>query len=122
MHRFHLPAEHWESSTLPPDESHHCVNVLRLKANERVTVFDGSGREAAAIIVDNPLVTFAKEENFNVSVVPTLAIQYCEQRYLTNDGNFCERFNEWWEDNWDPLGAESVYNIRKQLSINGKVL
>jgi len=55
MHRFHLPAENWESSTLPPDESHHCVNVLRLEAKERVTVFDGSGSEAAAVIlVANP--------------------------------------------------------------------
>ena len=55
MHRFHLPAENWESSTLPPDESHHCVNVLRLETDERVTVFDGSGREAAAVILEaNP--------------------------------------------------------------------
>lgn len=52
MHRFHLPAENWESATLPSGESHHCVNVLRLGANERITVFDGSGREAAAVIVD----------------------------------------------------------------------
>ena len=55
MHRFHLPAENWESSTLSPDESHHCTNVLRLQAKERVTVFDGSGREAAAVILEaNP--------------------------------------------------------------------
>jgi 16S rRNA (uracil1498-N3)-methyltransferase len=55
MHRFHLPAEHWESATLPVGESHHCANVLRLEADERVTVFDGAGREAAAVIVEaNP--------------------------------------------------------------------
>ena len=55
MHRFHLPTESWESSTLPPDESHHCVNVLRLEADERVVLFDGAGREAAAVIVEaNP--------------------------------------------------------------------
>ncbi len=52
MHRFHLPAESWESSTLPAEESHHCVNVLRLGANERITVFDGAGREASAVIVE----------------------------------------------------------------------
>jgi 16S rRNA (uracil1498-N3)-methyltransferase len=61
MHRFHLPAENWESSTLPPDESHHCVNVLRLEADERVTVFDGSGREAAAVILEaNPKAVVLK--------------------------------------------------------------
>lgn len=55
MHRFHLPAENWESATLPGPESHHCANVLRLEVGERVTVFDGSGREAAAVIVEaNP--------------------------------------------------------------------
>jgi 16S rRNA (uracil1498-N3)-methyltransferase len=55
LHRFHLPAENWESSTLPAQESHHCANVLRLEAGERITVFDGAGREAAAVIVEaNP--------------------------------------------------------------------
>ncbi len=52
MHRFHLPSENWESATLPAGESHHCVNVLRLGANERITVFDGAGREAAAVIAE----------------------------------------------------------------------
>lgn len=51
MHRFHLPAKIWETSTLSPEESHHCVNVLRLGVDERVTVFDGDGREASAKIV-----------------------------------------------------------------------
>ncbi len=51
MHRFHLPAEVWETATLSADESHHCVNVLRLGADDRVTVFDGAGREASAKIV-----------------------------------------------------------------------
>lgn len=51
MHRFHLPADLWETATLPPGESHHCVNVLRLGPDERVTVFDGAGREASAKIV-----------------------------------------------------------------------
>jgi 16S rRNA (uracil1498-N3)-methyltransferase len=51
MHRFYLPVETWETATLSPDESHHCVNVLRLGAGDRVTVFDGAGREASAKIV-----------------------------------------------------------------------
>lgn len=50
MHRFYLPPESWESATLDPSESHHCVNVLRLDKGKRVTIFDGAGREASAII------------------------------------------------------------------------
>lgn len=50
MHRFHLPADRWESATLDPKESHHCLHVLRLAAGDRVTVFDGRGRESMATI------------------------------------------------------------------------
>ena len=51
MHRFYLPPESWDSATLARAESHHCTNVLRLGAGEKVTVFDGCGREASAAIV-----------------------------------------------------------------------
>lgn len=51
MHRFYLPAEIWETATLSSDESRHCVDVLRLGAGDRITVFDGAGREARATIV-----------------------------------------------------------------------
>jgi 16S rRNA (uracil1498-N3)-methyltransferase len=50
MHRFHLPTELWESATLDPKESHHCLQVLRLAEGDRVTIFDGQGREAMATI------------------------------------------------------------------------
>lgn len=50
MHRFHLRPENWDSATLDPEESHHCSHVLRLNEGDRVTVFDGAGREAQATI------------------------------------------------------------------------
>lgn len=50
MHRFHLGPELWDSATLDESESHHCLNVLRLAEGDRVTVFDGFGREAQAIL------------------------------------------------------------------------
>ncbi len=50
MHRFHLPTDRWESAALDPKESHHCLHVLRLAEGDRVTVFDGQGREAMATI------------------------------------------------------------------------
>lgn len=50
MHRFHLPTDLWESATLDPKESHHCLQVLRLAEGDRVTIFDGQGREAMATI------------------------------------------------------------------------
>jgi 16S rRNA (uracil1498-N3)-methyltransferase len=50
MHRFHLAPEFWDSATLDESESHHCLNVLRLSEGDRVTVFDGRGREAQAVL------------------------------------------------------------------------
>jgi 16S rRNA (uracil1498-N3)-methyltransferase len=35
---------------LDPEESHHCSHVLRLCEGDRVTVFDGAGREGQATI------------------------------------------------------------------------
>ena len=50
MHRFHLRPENWEAAILDADEAHHCLNVLRLSVGDRVTVFDGAGREGQAVI------------------------------------------------------------------------
>jgi 16S rRNA U1498 N3-methylase RsmE len=50
MHRFYLRPENWESATLDAEESHHCLNVLRLSDGDRITVFDGAGREGQAVI------------------------------------------------------------------------
>ena len=47
MHRFHLPPEACAGPTLQLDEreSHHAVDVLRLRAGDEVFVLDGAGRE-----------------------------------------------------------------------------
>jgi len=49
-HRFYLPPACWaeETSALVVADSHHCADVLRLKAGDRVVVFDGLGRVAEA--------------------------------------------------------------------------
>jgi 16S rRNA (uracil1498-N3)-methyltransferase len=59
MPRFHLPPDSWQQATLDPAESHHCLDVLRLRQGDRLTVFDGKGREADATIasVQNKKVT-----------------------------------------------------------------
>lgn len=51
-HRFYLPSTNWKSDalTLDAEESHHCVDVVRLGVGDQVTVFDGAGREALAEI------------------------------------------------------------------------
>ena len=45
--RFFAPGTHVERTvvTLPPDESHHLTNVLRLAVGDEVAVFDGEGHE-----------------------------------------------------------------------------
>jgi 16S rRNA (uracil1498-N3)-methyltransferase len=50
MPRFHLPPDLWDSATLDESESHHALHVLRLREGDRVTVFDGHGREAQALL------------------------------------------------------------------------
>lgn len=52
VHRFYLPAAAWDARALAlgEAEAHHAINVLRLRAGERVVVFDGAGREATAEI------------------------------------------------------------------------
>ena len=52
MHRFYIPSAAWNPDDLRLDESesHHALNVLRLKPGERVVAFDGGGVEATAEI------------------------------------------------------------------------
>src|SRR6185295_13695880 len=47
MHRFYLPPDQTRNSTpaLSERESHHAVDVLRLRQGERVVVLDGAGTE-----------------------------------------------------------------------------
>jgi 16S rRNA (uracil1498-N3)-methyltransferase len=51
MPRFHLPPESWQSGVLTGDEAKHLSQVLRIKAGETVTVFDGCGRRAEAEVL-----------------------------------------------------------------------
>ncbi len=46
MSRFHCPD--FETGHLGPEESHHAVQVLRLKDGETIGLFDGRGTEAKA--------------------------------------------------------------------------
>ncbi len=48
MPRFYIPSLAWNPDRLSLDatESHHAFDVLRMKAGERATVFDGEGHEA----------------------------------------------------------------------------
>ncbi len=52
MHRFYIPPSAWnlDSLTLGPEETHHCVDVLRAREGDRVVVFNGLGVEATAEI------------------------------------------------------------------------
>ncbi len=48
MPRFYIPGVAWNPDRLALDaaETHHAFDVLRMKAGERATVFDGEGQEA----------------------------------------------------------------------------
>jgi 16S rRNA (uracil1498-N3)-methyltransferase len=52
MARFYIAPPAWnvDRLTLDPSDSHHCLDVLRMKPGDRATVFDGKGREATVEI------------------------------------------------------------------------
>ena len=54
MHRFYVSPENWESRALAlrGSEAHHARQVLRMKAGERLVLFNGHGRELTAEIID----------------------------------------------------------------------
>lgn len=52
MHMFYIPDLNPETKTLPPDESHHCVKVLRLMPQDQIYLGDGKGRIYRAALLD----------------------------------------------------------------------
>ena len=52
MPRFLLPPDQWDQAELTGDEAKNLAQVLRIKSGAEVTVFDGKGRRAAAIVGD----------------------------------------------------------------------
>jgi 16S rRNA (uracil1498-N3)-methyltransferase len=54
IHRFYLAPEEWTSSepTLGSEDSHHCTDVLRLQIGDRMTLFDGEGSVADAVLTE----------------------------------------------------------------------
>lgn len=52
MSRFYVPSENIKDKVIcvRGDEAHHIVKVMRLKENDEVTVFDGTGREYSGYI------------------------------------------------------------------------
>ena len=53
-HRFYIPPDAWnpDALALTGSEAHHARNVLRLNAGSRVVVFNGTGHEITAEVVE----------------------------------------------------------------------
>lgn len=53
MHRFYVSPKNWDARALVlrGSEAHHARHVLRMKAGERLVVFNGHGRELTAEII-----------------------------------------------------------------------
>src|SRR5436189_4187201 len=54
MRRFYVSPENWDSRTLAlrGSEAHHARDVLRIKAGEKLVLFNGQGRELTAEVID----------------------------------------------------------------------
>jgi 16S rRNA (uracil1498-N3)-methyltransferase len=74
MHRFYLPPEQTRGSELilTDDEAHHAINVLRIKAGERVIVLNGVGLECLceARDVSRKTVTLSVTQHHSISRLP----------------------------------------------------
>ncbi|MEE2714735.1 MAG: RsmE family RNA methyltransferase [Verrucomicrobiota bacterium] len=66
MHRFYLPPDQVAQPelTLADRESHHAINVLRLREGERVAVLDGAGNECLCelVVADKKAVRLAVKQ------------------------------------------------------------
>ncbi len=54
MHRFYISPENWNAGalTLAGPEAHHARDVLRMRAGDKLVLFNGEGREITAEIAD----------------------------------------------------------------------
>lgn len=54
IHRFYLAPDQWtsENPALGPEDSHHCADVLRLSVGDALTIFDGEGSVADAVLTE----------------------------------------------------------------------
>ena len=54
VHRFYISPENWNPAalTLMGPEAHHARDVLRMRAGEKLVLFNGKGREITAEVVD----------------------------------------------------------------------
>ncbi len=70
MHRFFLPR--LQELALTGAEAHHCLNVLRLKTGDTLTVFDGHGHEAQCQIagMDGNTVRLTALQNSSTPPLP----------------------------------------------------
>lgn len=52
IHHFLIPSIEGDAVTLPPDSSHHAVRVLRIAAQDQISVTDGRGAFARGVLRD----------------------------------------------------------------------
>ena len=52
-YRFYVPPEGFSGGdiALPPEEAHHALHVVRVKPEDVVSLFDGSGREVEGVVI-----------------------------------------------------------------------
>lgn len=80
LRRLYCPELAQGRLTLPPDEAHHGATVLRLRPNDRVSLFDGRGGVAEAVVeraTRRELVVTAAEvvhQPFELPIRLTLAV------------------------------------------------
>jgi 16S rRNA (uracil1498-N3)-methyltransferase len=87
---FYSPDIHHDQFTLPPEESKHCIRVLRMQAGDKVSLTDGTGifyeaeiltpdpRKCILLIKGQKQVKRSRSANLHLAVAPTKNINRFE--------------------------------------------
>lgn len=110
MHLFHCPDLASDAVELPPEEAHHALAVLRLRAGDRVGLLDGRGtkalgeliglakRSVTARVLERRLLPPERAARIQLAVAPTKQM---------------ERF-EWFVEKAVEVGVDRIIPIRTE--------
>lgn len=119
MELFYTPHFAQNNYTLSPDESNHCINVLRHKAGDEVTVTDGEGHLFEGSIVDahhkRCRIEISKTNESEV-VKPYLHIAIAPTKNMERLEWFIEKATEIGIDELTPILCQ--HSERKQLRLD----
>ena len=115
MHRVYVTPEILDQPvvSLPPDASHHVARALRLKAGDRIGVFDGSGRE---YLVRLTLVSGGRVQGERQALLAAASTVRCDDVVL-GQGLPQGAKMDWVVEKCSELGLSTLVPLHTELSV-----